>query len=171
LPAGKGAGLIVVRPRTFNDPERLVRTWSEFYASDPLIAKITEGQEFPGGFVRVRRPWGHAKKYGIAGAMLMGDAAHPVSPAGGQGANMSVADATAMAELLMDGDEDIVASYERRRRPANERSLGITRRAARVMILPEWMIRAGLPIVFSQFNRRPDFISRGLLSVSTAFLD
>jgi 2-polyprenyl-6-methoxyphenol hydroxylase-like FAD-dependent oxidoreductase len=53
--------------------------------------------------VRVRRLWGHAKKYGIAGAMLMGDAAHPVSPAGGQGANMSVADATAMAELLMDG--------------------------------------------------------------------
>jgi hypothetical protein len=49
--------------------------------------------------------------------------------------------------------------------------LGITRTAARVMILPEWMIRAALPIVFSQFNRRPDLIARGLLSVSTAFLD
>jgi len=42
---------------------------------------------------------GHAPRYGAAGAVVMGDAAHPVSPAGGQGANMSIADARALAEL------------------------------------------------------------------------
>jgi 2-polyprenyl-6-methoxyphenol hydroxylase-like FAD-dependent oxidoreductase len=171
LPGGKGAGLIAARPRAIDHPERSQRAWKEFFANDPTIAAITAGHEFPGGFVRVRRPWGHAQCYGVEGAMLIGDALHPVSPAGGQGANMSVADATAVAELLSDGETDIVARYERRRRAANERSLGITRTAARAMLLPDWLIRWALPIAFNQVSRRPELATRFLRSVSTAFME
>jgi 2-polyprenyl-6-methoxyphenol hydroxylase-like FAD-dependent oxidoreductase len=62
--------------------------------------------------------------------VLIGDAIHPVSLAGGQGANMSVHDARALADLFLSDHPRVVEEYERRRRPANDRSLSITRRAA-----------------------------------------
>jgi 2-polyprenyl-6-methoxyphenol hydroxylase-like FAD-dependent oxidoreductase len=53
----------------------------------------------------------------------MGDAAHPVSPAGGQGANMSIADARALAEIAVRNPSQLLEEYEYRRRKDNERSL------------------------------------------------
>ena len=71
----------------------------------------------------------------------MGDAAHPVTPAGGQGANMSIADAVVLADVIDDAlaHHDVSAArlqaYETIRRPANARSLQISQRAASVIRL------------------------------------
>ncbi len=93
FPNGKGAGLVPVLSRTFDAIPSVEAAWSRFCGVDPTIREVIRDRQFPHDFVRIRRPWGHAPRYGGDGAILIGDAAHPVSPAGGQGANMSVADA------------------------------------------------------------------------------
>lgn len=91
----------------------------------------------PAEFKRVARPFGHAARYVADGAALIGDAAHPMTPAGGQGANASIWDAMALAgvadEALRSGDVsgDRLLAYERVRRPINEQSVGISRGARR----------------------------------------
>ena len=72
--------------------------------------------------VRVRTGSGQAERYGEPGVLLLGDAAHPVTPAGGQGANLSVNDAACLAQLLLEAHPDVPAEYERLRRPASASS-------------------------------------------------
>lgn len=130
LPNGKGAGLVLANGKRLAATADATADWQQFLESSPHIAEITAGTVFPRDFVHVKRPWGHAAHYGAEGAVLLGDAIHPVSPAGGQGANMSVQDARVLAEILLSGHRQPVAEYERRRRRANDRSMNITRRAA-----------------------------------------
>jgi 2-polyprenyl-6-methoxyphenol hydroxylase-like FAD-dependent oxidoreductase len=139
---------------------------------EPNLMALVGGWRFPEDFQRVRRPWGHAPRYGTAGALLMGDAAHPVSPAGGQGANMSIADGRVIAELALAGERDLVTIYERRRRPANRRSLRFTRAAAFAFGLPEWLFFSRLSLwLVRQMGRRPELIARLVRMASRAFLE
>jgi 2-polyprenyl-6-methoxyphenol hydroxylase-like FAD-dependent oxidoreductase len=87
---------------------------------------------FPAGFRRIGREWGHAESYGAPGAVLIGDAIHPVSPAGGQGANMAIGDAAALARIILAGGRDPAAALERVRRARNERGVRPSRLAARI---------------------------------------
>jgi 2-polyprenyl-6-methoxyphenol hydroxylase-like FAD-dependent oxidoreductase len=132
LPHGKGAGLVLVNGARMAAAADVQAEWRELLKADPRIAELTSGRVFPHDFVHVKRPWGHAGRYGGSGAVLLGDAIHPVSPAGGQGANMSVQDARVLADVLLSGSAQPVTEYDRQRRPANERSLAITRRASDV---------------------------------------
>ena len=114
----------------------------QFYAAasrlSPLCAEPGQLPPFPEGFGYFRRPFGHAARYAGDGAALLGDAAHPVTPAGGQGANMSVADAAVLAEVALEalrrGDCSArqLARYEAVRRPANTRSLQFSARPRQV---------------------------------------
>ena len=171
LPGGKGAGLVPADPRLFDDIASAAKAWQEFKKSDLLIEKAFGHISFPDGLVRVRRPWGHASKYGCAGAALIGDAIHPVSPAGGQGANMSVADAVALANELLSGNTDFLSAYERKRRAANERSLDITRQAARAFALPSILIAPMISLLLRWLNKHPDTLGRALKLASTRFVD
>lgn len=171
MPGGRGAGLVPVRPTIFDDPARAAEYWNAFAARDGTISEVVGGRPFPGGLVRIRRPWGHADRYGTEGAVLLGDAAHPVSPAGGQGANMAIADAFALAESLAAGDDDFLAHYEGRRRPANERSISITRRAATVMAMPAVLLDWLVPWMLRRAARRHQALGRAIAFASTAFLD
>jgi len=128
VPSAKGAGLIAIHGKDYDANPSVADTWQRFRAANPVIEKIIGHRKFLDDFARIKRPWGHAERYGAPGAVLMGDAAHSVSPAGGQGANMSVADARALAELLLCGAPNLVETYERRRRPANACSMRPTRR-------------------------------------------
>jgi 2-polyprenyl-6-methoxyphenol hydroxylase-like FAD-dependent oxidoreductase len=102
---------------------------------------------------------------------ILGDAAHPVSPAGGQGANASIADGRAIAELILAGERNLQAAYEHRRRPANRRSLRFTRLASFVFGLPESLVFSRLSAsLLRGAARRPSLIARGLKIVSTAFV-
>jgi 2-polyprenyl-6-methoxyphenol hydroxylase-like FAD-dependent oxidoreductase len=130
FPHGRGAGLVAALGSRLSPGPELEEEGRRFFRTDPRIEELTRGRNFPRDFVHVKRPWGHAERYGAEGAVLIGDAIHPVSPAGGQGANMSVHDAKALAELFLSDHPRVVEEYERRRRSANDRSISITRRAS-----------------------------------------
>lgn len=71
-----------------------------------------------------------AKRWSIPGLLLIGDAAHPMSPVGGQGINVAIADAVVaartIANIVREGQDDAqideaLREVERTRRPAVER--------------------------------------------------
>jgi 2-polyprenyl-6-methoxyphenol hydroxylase-like FAD-dependent oxidoreductase len=69
--------------------------------------------------------------------VIVGDAAHVHSPAGGQGMNTGIQDAVALghalAAVLVRGDsESQLDEYERTRRPVAEREVAFTDRMTRV---------------------------------------
>jgi 2-polyprenyl-6-methoxyphenol hydroxylase-like FAD-dependent oxidoreductase len=123
----------VVDADAADDATALKEQWAAMLAGSPNISPEMRDVEFPGDFARIRREFGHAERYGSGAVVLMGDALHPVSPAGGQGANMSVADALALAEILPEGGPDVIERYESLRRRANARSLRVTAGAARLL--------------------------------------
>jgi 2-polyprenyl-6-methoxyphenol hydroxylase-like FAD-dependent oxidoreductase len=102
----------------------------------------------------------------------MGDAAHPVTPAGGQGANSSVADALVIAEAALERPDQLLAEYQRRRRAPVQRSLSLSRGAARLFALPRPVIDLGLlllPWAVRRANRRPEGFGRVLRTAAEAF--
>jgi 2-polyprenyl-6-methoxyphenol hydroxylase-like FAD-dependent oxidoreductase len=168
-PRRRAVLLAPIRHKTLDDESRLKARWRRLLAANPLAAEIVGDLDFPGSFAAVRRPWGHAARYGAAGAFLIGDAAHPVSPAGGQGANMSVADAVALADALVRHPSDALRRYERRRRPANARSLFFTRAAAAVLLLPPSLTGRLAPAALRALRARPGGFENLLRSASLAF--
>jgi 2-polyprenyl-6-methoxyphenol hydroxylase-like FAD-dependent oxidoreductase len=170
-PGGTGAGLIAMRPRLFDNPAQLQQSLHEFFATDSRLADIVGSRRFPDDLIRVRLGWGHADRYGTEGAILIGDAAHAVTPAGGQGANMAIADARVLADIIRVGESQLVEQYETRRRAANERSMGISRWATRLLSLPDFVTAPFLPAALWLASRFPAIATRGLRSVSTAFLE
>lgn len=170
LPDGKGAGLVPVRPKNFQEGAGVRTAWERFRSVDEVMAEVVRNREFPGDFVRIRRPWGHAPRYGAEGAFWMGDAAHPVSPAGGQGANMSVADARTLADILRSDRPDALEEYERRRRPANARSMRFTRIVAALLGLPDWYFPTSLfSFAVGMAGRHRSVARRFILAASSAF--
>lgn len=142
LPWPRGEGVMLV-PLVHERAERLFASggdsfWSDLQQLTPIASVLREQLEFPRDFRRVRRPFGHAEHYVADGAAILGDAAHPMTPAGGQGANAAVWDALALAEVadaaLRAGDpmHERLVEYERLRHPVNARSVAISRNAARL---------------------------------------
>ncbi|MEX2558931.1 MAG: NAD(P)/FAD-dependent oxidoreductase, partial [Pirellulales bacterium] len=174
---------VVLLPIPHPRAERLLENapeyfWSELAKLTPISGSLAGQLRFPGDFKRVRRPYGHAKSYVADGAAIIGDAAHPMSPAGGQGANASIWDALALAqvadEALAAGDpsRERLARYEALRRDCNEASVRISRRAARILAtvsrLPalEWLVPAAL-----QLADRAGWLKRRLLcAAATTFV-
>ncbi|MBE7161885.1 MAG: FAD-dependent monooxygenase [Williamsia herbipolensis] len=70
-----------------------------------------------------------AETYHRGSVVLVGDAAHVHSPAGGQGMNIGVQDAVALAETVTAGGD--LGEYEKRRRPVARRVLALTDRMTR----------------------------------------
>src|SRR5215207_5728199 len=81
------------------------------------IALETELRAYPLAF-------GIARRFGAERLMLLGDAAHVIHPIAGQGLNLGLKDAAALAESIVDavrlgldpGGADVLAAYERARR-------------------------------------------------------
>ena len=170
-PGGTGAGIIALRPRLFDNPAGLERALQSFLNSDPRLADIVGSRRIPDGLMPVRLKWGHAERYGTDGAVLIGDAAHAVTPAGGQGANMAIADARVLADVVRAGASQLVQEYESRRRAANERSLGISRWATRIASLPDFFAAPFLPAALRIARYFPKIAARGVRYASTAFLE
>ena len=83
-----------------------------------------------------------------------------------------VADAAAFSDLIAGGaeGEELVRRYERRRRTANDRSIGFTRGATRFFRLPEFAVRRLFPWAFWSARWLPAFVGRRLAqAVTTAF--
>jgi len=172
LPGGIGVAMVLIKGAALDANPRIADSWLEFCRTDERLREVVAGREFPGGFFRVARPWGHVQRYSAPGALLMGDAAHSVSPAGGQGANMSIADAVALAELMLGGSPDLPADYERRRRPANERSMTPTRVARHVLDGLRWLVpTAAAKGMVRWLARHPAMLGRALKDMSTRFVE
>jgi len=131
-PDRRSAFVFLMTKKTY---EHFLSVPTQFYEAarhlSPLCEEMEKRYQFPGDFHLFERPFGHSKKYVFEGAALIGDAAHPLTPAGGQGANTSVADAISLAHHI---GQDLKA-YERERWPANQRSVQISVRADRVLRL------------------------------------
>ena len=171
LPRDEGVGLIPVRPWALDDHQRFDESLRALAGSEPAIAMVLADRQSAEKLNLVYPHWGHAEKYGVPGAVLLGDAAHPVTPAGGQGANMAVADAVALAELASESGDGLLERYEKRRRPANERSVSISRRATRALSLPAWTVDWLLPGAVRWVNRSPHRFVRFARHFATAFED
>lgn len=119
-------------------PARALIPWPDNTGVEliPLRADLPTPPSFA-NFKRIARPFGHAESYVADGAALIGDAIHPMTPAGGQGANASIWDAFALADVahaaLQSGDlsPERLLAYERLRRPINDQSVAISRIARR----------------------------------------
>lgn len=92
----------------------------------------------PAGLVVVAPlPDGHrvADAYRAGRVVLAGDAAHVHSPAGGQGMNTGIQDATALGEALLaalKGDQAALDVYATTRRPVAERVISLAGRLTRL---------------------------------------
>jgi 2-polyprenyl-6-methoxyphenol hydroxylase-like FAD-dependent oxidoreductase len=122
--------------RLFEQPPEVF--WSALEQVTPMAHSLREQIEFPRDFRRVARPFGHAGSYVANGAALIGDAAHPMTPAGGQGANASIWDALALADAAdaalrtNDVSRERLLPYERLRHPVNDQSVSFSRVARRI---------------------------------------
>jgi 2-polyprenyl-6-methoxyphenol hydroxylase-like FAD-dependent oxidoreductase len=169
-PEGQAAGIIGVRPRAFGDEASLRGALAEFAGQDPRLKQILGKRVFPRDFVRVQLKFGNSPTYVHPGAALIGDAAHPVTPAGGQGANLAIADARCLADAILRGTDPILADYDRLRRRAAQRSLRMSRGAAWVFSLPERALAyAPVSTAIRLVNRWPSLLRLGLKTPSTAF--
>lgn len=174
LPEGKGVALLPVWADTFRNERFLPSALRNFFAQDPLLAEVASARGSDGEMAHYHLSWARQPCFGTSGTLLLGDAAHPVTPAGGQGANASVADALVLAETALERPGQLLDDYAKRRRAAVQRSLSISRGAHRVFSLPPPVRRLGLlglPWAARWLNRRPEQFGHFLRTAAEAFQD
>ncbi len=108
--------------------------WANDAADDPLSRRLTDVSDGVLGDLRVAGPRGifplaaqHADEYVRRGIALVGDAAHTIHPLAGQGANLGLADAARLSEVVhaaLDrgehpADRPVLRRYERARKGEN----------------------------------------------------
>lgn len=167
LPGPEAACLGVVRTAQADDTAALTGAFRKLFPRTEDAPVPPERLSFPEDFTRIHREWGHAERYGAPGAVLLGDAIHPVSPAGGQGANMAIADAAVLARLILAGEADLVSAYEAARRRANDRGIRPSRLGARMFSFTEIPFLGALPgLLTSRLLARPSLIAALLRSIA-----
>ena len=105
---------------------------------EQLASLLTDATDGVLGKLSVSGPRGafplksqHANRYVLEGLVLAGDAAHAVHPLAGQGANLGLADARVLADVIAGalaagehpGDLPVLRRYERARKVANKSML------------------------------------------------
>ena len=107
-------------------PRRSAREWAEAIASlapPPLAALLRRQADQLSGPQRFRVQVGQALRWHVPGLLLLGDAAHPMSPIRAQGINMALRDSLVAARELLASEGNPIAldqacqRIERLRRP------------------------------------------------------
>ena len=176
-PGGRTAFVFILSQKTregfFKNPSRFFEGLNHL---TPLGREIEKNDSFPKDFTIFKRPFGQAPRYVADGAAILGDAAHPVTPAGGQGANGSVADAAALGKIALqafqknDFSKEMLGRYEAKRRSANKRSLQFSIWANRVFRLFQIVpVEFLLPRFLKKVDQDLKMKRRFLRNVSRAF--
>lgn len=112
-----------------------------------LVQTLLE-ERGPGGITVADVAWGSrfrihhrvADTYRAGRVLLAGDAAHVHSPAGGQGMNLGIQDAVALAEtltaVLAGGSDALLDDYGSTRRPIAKQVIALTDRLTRLATMP-----------------------------------
>ena len=144
------AGLLVVAPLP-GDIYRIVAPVPEAPAqpSQAFVQQLLDSRGFGAGRAVVSDVlWGShfrihhrvADTYRSGRLVLAGDAAHVHSPAGGQGMNLGIQDAIALAGVLgrvaAGESDDLLDAYNQARRPIAQQVLRLTDRLTRMATLP-----------------------------------
>ncbi len=110
----------------------------------------------------------HAARYTAPRLALVGDAAHGIHPIAGQGLNLGLRDALAIAELIADagdpGAEALLARYQALRRPANLAMLAATDLLDRLFSTNNPAIRLVRDLGLAGVNRMPRLKRRFMLT-------
>jgi 2-octaprenyl-6-methoxyphenol hydroxylase len=110
----------------------------------------------------------HAARYTAPRLALVGDAAHGIHPIAGQGLNLGLRDALAIAELIdASGDPgapELLAKYQALRRPANLAMLAATDLLDRLFSTNNPAIRLARDIGLAGVNRMPRLKRRFMLT-------
>jgi len=143
-----GEGLTVVAPLP-NGTFRIVAPVDDA-PEDPSVAFVQDllDTRGPGGITVTEVTWGSrfrihhrvADTYRAGRILLAGDAAHVHSPAGGQGMNLGIQDAVALADALTavlgGGPDSLLDDYSATRRPISRHVVELTDRLTRLATLP-----------------------------------
>lgn len=174
------AGLLVVAPLP-GGSYRIVATVDDA-PPVPDVADIQRllAERGPAGIGAVREMvWGSrfrvhhrlADTYRRGPLLLMGDAAHVHSPAGGQGMNTGLVDAVVLARALaqvMRGEapNSLLDDYSSLRRPAAQQVLVLAGRLTKMAMLRSPAARAGRNLVLRLLNKVAAFRNRMKLNLS-----
>ncbi|MGB9302178.1 MAG: FAD-dependent monooxygenase [Mycobacterium sp.] len=119
--------------------------------SAEFVQELLDTRGFGPGLTRVTELlWGSrfrihhrvADSYRAGRILLAGDAAHVHSPAGGQGMNLGITDAVALAGALstvLHGGPDTLDAYSATQRQRAQQVLTVTGRLTRMATLPRWL--------------------------------
>ncbi|OYV41427.1 MAG: ubiquinone biosynthesis protein UbiH, partial [Rhodospirillales bacterium 20-64-7] len=125
-----------------------------------------------GGVELVGRRWTyplsamHAARYTATRLALVGDSAHGIHPIAGQGLNLGLRDALALAELCAGAEDcgaaDLLAAYQAARRPANLMMLAATDTLDRLFSTDNPALRLARDLGLAAVNRMPR-LKRGFM--------
>ena len=101
----------------------------------------------------------HAHRYFATRLALVGDAAHTIHPIAGQGLNLGLRDATALADLLIGasdpGAPELLRRYQRQRRPDNLLMLAATDALDRLFSTDNPLLRLARDVGIAAVHRAP----------------
>ncbi len=110
----------------------------------------------------------HAARYTAARLALVGDAAHGIHPIAGQGLNLGLRDALALADLIADAEDPgapgLLARYQALRRPANLMMLAATDALDRLFSTDFPPLRLARDLGLAAVDRMPRLKRRFMLA-------
>ncbi len=110
----------------------------------------------------------HAARYTSIRLALVGDSAHGIHPIAGQGLNLGLRDALALADLIAVSDDPgspaLLAAYQAARRPANLLMLAATDSLDRLFSTNNPAIRLARDVGLAAVNRMPNLKRRFMLA-------
>jgi 2-octaprenyl-6-methoxyphenol hydroxylase len=110
----------------------------------------------------------HAARYTAPRLALVGDAAHGIHPIAGQGLNLGLRDALALAALIEQAEDpgapEMLAAYQAARRPANLAMLAATDLLDRLFSTDNPAIRLARDAGLAAVDRMPRLKRRFMLT-------
>lgn len=158
----------------FTDRTELVRQLAGFDDARFTAEVAKRLGDYLGAITLVGRRWTyplsamHAARYTAPRLALVGDSAHGIHPIAGQGLNLGLRDALALADLIVNAEDpgapDLLARYQALRRPANLMMLAATDALDRLFSTDFPPLRLARDLGLAAVDRMPRLKRRFMLA-------